>query len=398
MGRLYDHDGGAAATYETGWSSQGSSRFPKDETSRRRGRRREEEEEAKRADMFQCQGPGGGECKFNEEYSHYVKQPMTQLGLWVIEAGPADGDWRSRDSVMILSASANASTYMLGQDVDLTGFALHPNPTDSFYCGSVFDWETKVDVPEVVKQSKDKALVGVRCRPFGGEDDNGQLMWVAGILVARTPDSMCFVCVDLVVHGPVRDDTVSTLTDLGVFDKYADLAAPRKPSPGPSSSLCAAKLDEFDEVRILAQTTKTTSSSSLSGKQRKHPRPPVARHHRDADVAPPIPGNTHHQWQTSPWHHITRQPRADVKSLRERTEAIAIHCAQYGGSGAYHQDDGGDGYDLDFECMASEDFSMDDRSMDDHSMDEVDELQQEILGLDINEQQWATLVQGSRVL
>lgn len=58
--------------------------------------------------------------------SRYVAQPHSQLGVWVIEAGPADGDWSSLDSVMILSSSVNASIYMLGEDVDLTGFALHP--------------------------------------------------------------------------------------------------------------------------------------------------------------------------------------------------------------------------------------------------------------------------------
>lgn len=79
-----------------------------------------------------------GECKTDAGCTRYVRQPITKLGIWVIEAGPADGNWSSLDSVMILSASANASTYMLGQDVDLTGFALHPvRPTQEEFCTEV---------------------------------------------------------------------------------------------------------------------------------------------------------------------------------------------------------------------------------------------------------------------
>mmetsp|Transcript_17052 Transcript_17052/g.53248 ORF Transcript_17052/g.53248 Transcript_17052/m.53248 type:complete len:378 (-) Transcript_17052:184-1317(-) len=313
-----------------------------------------------------CKCDWGGQC-----CSRYVQQPQNQLGIWVLEAGPADGDWRSLDSVMILSASANASSYMLGQDVDLTGFALHPNPTDSFYAGSVLDWSTKVDVPEAVTASLDKAAVGVRCRPFGGEDDNGQLMWIAGLVVARTAESMCFVCVDLVAHGPVRDDTVSRLADLGLFDKYhaEEPPPPRKRAAPPSSALCAAKLNEYDEVRHLAHD----------------PRPAA----EDC-------------WKTNHWNHLSRQQAANMQSLRERTEAVVTnphhpYCSPPLPP-ARAKPDHAAGYDLDF-SGDSEDFSMDDRSMDEHSMDDVDELGQCVRDLDLNhEQQWATLVQGSRVL
>lgn len=224
-------------------------------------------------------------------------------------------------------------------------------------------------MPAVARESASSSAVGVRCRPFGSEDDNGQLMWVAGAMVARTADSMYFVCVDLLKHGPIQPDTVEKLAGMGVFDKYEAGHSPRKPSSKPSAKLCAAKLNEFDEIRHLA-------------------------HSGDS------------QWTASPWHHLSRQHATNMQSLRERTEAIATHVAKFGASPTatsspaqqVHQPlEEPDAYSLDLED--SEAYSMDEHSMDEHSMDEVDELQTNLRDMDLNhEQVWATLIQGSRVL
>lgn len=333
-----------------------------------------------------------GEEYEDEEYDDYhdscsyeasfVQQPVEMVGMWVIEAGPADGDWSSMDSVMILEASPNASLYMIGQDVDMTGFALHPNPADTFYAGSIHDWETRIEVPSAARESA-AAAVGVRCRPFGGENDDGQLMWVAGMMVARTPESMCFVCVDLAAHGPIRPDTVQRLQSIGVLDRYANCGRGRSAEEAaaalhggrkakPSAEYCASKLDEFDEVRSLASENQS-------------------------------------QWKSSPWHHLSRDEPCSMRSLR--ADAIATHvskyCARPLGISSYEHEqkqcsaresDEDVGYDF----YDSEEYSTmgDDRSsMDETSMDEVEELQHCVRRIDLNgEQVWATLVQGSRVL
>ena len=241
--------------------------------------------------------------------------PSLKLGLWVMEAGPANGDWSALDSTLIFWASPNASFYLLGaRDLEMAGFALHPNPADLYHLGrpppmkreqtnralsyesddeendvcikrkansqrrstsssvasSTFDhsssrWccqsrddsnnnqEKNHEIFFRDKKRKQKALlipsscerkaadasvgkIGLRWQPFGddpqhvdddddyddkdNDSNNGRIMWVAGEVAVQYGSSVCFVCVDLAVHGPITEYTVPRLAELGVFDRF----------------------------------------------------------------------------------------------------------------------------------------------------------------------------------
>jgi len=147
-----------------------------------------------------------------EKTSSWISQPSIVVGVWLLEVGPADGNWASFDELMILSSTTNASHNMLGQnDVDLSGFPLHPNPRDEYFAGSVKDYGSRGHVPEVA--TKAGGAAGVRYRPLGGEDARGEFVWVCGQMVAKSSDAVCFLVVDLGLHGPIREEGVKALED-----------------------------------------------------------------------------------------------------------------------------------------------------------------------------------------
>mmetsp|Transcript_10186 Transcript_10186/g.41242 ORF Transcript_10186/g.41242 Transcript_10186/m.41242 type:complete len:680 (-) Transcript_10186:1029-3068(-) len=195
-----------------------------------------------------------------QQQSPLYKVPAVKLGLWVIEAGPANGDWQSLESTVIFWASSNAAKYMFGaaeDGPDLSGVALHPNPADALHAGSLpvtprrtapttpdetppprpADETTaaaetasdasgeRSDADDLAKRAPKAARtslgsVGARWRPRGDATEEPELVWIAGQVAATNDASAAFVCVDVDVHGPIEADTIDKLRTLGVFDKF----------------------------------------------------------------------------------------------------------------------------------------------------------------------------------
>ena len=159
-----------------------------------------------------------------------IHNPTIIVGMWIIDAAPADGNWATISSMIITNATSNAGLYMMGETMDVTGCPLHPDPRDVYYAGSVSDWEPKLVVPEVARCSGGSS--GVRYRPKGGEDAGGEFFWIGGQMVGKGNDACVFVCVDLLLHGPIRPEGIQRLQDMGVFDRFLSgdsdaLAPPR---------------------------------------------------------------------------------------------------------------------------------------------------------------------------
>lgn len=276
-----------------------------------------------------------------------IAQPSIVVGMWLLEAGPADGNWSSFGSMMIISSTRNAARYMMGQsELDLSGFALHPNPADTYHAGSVNDWAAKgCEIPDVVRNSV--GAPGVRYRPFGGDNDGGEFVWICGQMVAKSNDAVVFLCVDLLSHGPIRADGIKRLEEMGVFDRFkagdpdALVAKPPRQSP-PSSDLCKARLNEFEQVR---------------------------------DFPAQVGFDFTHVSQVTP-------PTAHRR------------LGLLGGSfGKKNHDD--------FECIDLDSIDGETRQVSDLDSDHkhLDELDADMVAMDLNnETVWATLVQGSRVL
>ena len=152
------------------------------------------------------------------EDHHPRVAPAWDTGIWMIEAGPADGNWASLDALVVLSHSANAAEFMLGErDDELRGAPLNPNPKDRFYSGSLAEYKERGPVPRAALTTLGHC--GVRAWP-GDDDKDGFIRWVAGVPVERTARSMLFVCVDVKVHGPITEDTVKRLEAAQAFDWY----------------------------------------------------------------------------------------------------------------------------------------------------------------------------------
>mmetsp|Transcript_35635 Transcript_35635/g.113948 ORF Transcript_35635/g.113948 Transcript_35635/m.113948 type:complete len:408 (-) Transcript_35635:65-1288(-) len=326
-------------------------------------------------------------CRRQSRHRHtssdLIKQPSIVVGMWLLEAGPSDGNWGSLDAMMILSSTTNAARYMMGQaELDLSGFALHPNPADTFHAGSIHEWSGKGEqIPDVAKESGGAA--GVRYRPFGGDDDRGAFMWICGEMVARSHDSVCFLCVDLLLHGPIRRESVKRLDDMGVFDRFKagdpDALVARKPAP--SSTLAKARLDEFEAVRAFPQKQGFDGSRISPPSSSQQPPPNV--------VTPPA---------------SVFQRRLDVGTGLAPPPLVAPEHASgglsAGGDDFSLLDVDDDDYRDDFCGDDDESFArVSDRDSVDVPMDDVDDVQLEMAGLDLDrEMVWATLVQGSRVL
>lgn len=147
-------------------------------------------------------------------------------GIWVLEAGPSDGNWASFDTLCVLSASPNAGAYMAGRkDLDMSGFPVNPNPADRFYGGSLTDYATKGPVPKAATETL--GYCGVRRWP-GCDETDGFIRYVAGVAVERTARSMLFVCVDVALHGPITEDTLPKLESMQAFDWYRRKNGTRK--------------------------------------------------------------------------------------------------------------------------------------------------------------------------
>lgn len=106
-------------------------------------------------------------------------------GMWLVSIGPVDGNWANPDTMAVLWASPNASSYMFGLDnVNVVGFPINPNPADFFHLPAL----------------------GSRWRPFGGPGDNGKLFRMAAQAIALNQSRALFVCLDLdVFRGPMMD-------------------------------------------------------------------------------------------------------------------------------------------------------------------------------------------------
>mmetsp|Transcript_3117 Transcript_3117/g.4336 ORF Transcript_3117/g.4336 Transcript_3117/m.4336 type:complete len:368 (+) Transcript_3117:105-1208(+) len=298
------------------------------------------------------------------QQSKYFKSPKLNVGIWLVEAGPSDGNWSNLSSIMIFSATENASDLMIGSEgVNLAGFALHPNPADTYHAGSIDEIQAKGHQPPAVAKNGGGAI-GVRYRPFGGENDGGEYIWIAGAMVGRTARAVSFLCVDLTIHGPIMEDTISRLQKIGAFEKFAhgDTSALREDTyePPVSQRMIQSRLDHLEYVR-------STECHIVDERTTISPNVPV--------VTPPIQSRSIQN--CGPWKgfHTTN-------NCRETSS-----------------EDTGDFEYLDIGSTAGDNNINQVSDFDDSSIDEIDMLGRDLKQMDLDQELvWATLIQGSRVL